>query len=92
MDVMNKYVWILLLLAGCATMSSEDREYNMLVERNNWATCERVYERQGRPTLHVDHSHVRGANRDSQEWVKMDLLTNQCREILKPAELWEEKL
>jgi hypothetical protein len=70
----------------------EAKEYNEQIDRENWALCETAYRQAGLPTWHQDHTHTRGATRDSIEYVKRDLHTNRCRQILKPAGLWADKL
>jgi hypothetical protein len=93
--MMNKYVWIFLFLAGCAsTLTEEEREvkeYNEQVMRENWTLCEQVYLANGTPTFHKGHTHTRGSTRRSSlENIRQDLITNRCRHILKPHGLWAE--
>jgi len=94
----HAHVFILLIilsfaiaLCACAsTLTDEDREYNQMVDRNNWATCVLVYNYLGMPTWHFEHVHRRG--HVTKPWmVRSDLSNNQCRLVIK-RKYWEDHI
>jgi hypothetical protein len=80
----------ILILCGCASKplteeQIEEREWNRAMDRENWALCEQLYKQAGKPTYHIDHSHSKGVgkSRNRHWWIESDLLTNQCRRVLR---------
>ncbi len=78
-----RYLLLFLLLAGCAeTRTRDEIEWDRQMDRENWALCMKAYEHAGKPTFHRGHIHGRGANR--LEWIRTDLMDNNCRRVLGP--------
>ena len=78
-------VLLLLLLVGCSlTPEQKERQQEMMyIDLENWAMCEQVYEKAGKPTWHFGHTHSRPLGgvvlRDA---LRSDLSTNKCHWIL----------
>lgn len=90
---MKQLILICLILCGCAAASEQeitDREYRQAVDRVNWKTCEAVYKAHGKPTFHKGHTHQRIKALDSNHYVRQDLMSNNCRALLKSGGLWNE--
>ena len=83
---------LLLLLCACTSMTADEREekkdgaaYKQNIDIENWAVCEKIYNRYNKPTMHVDHSH--GRHDRIRPWmIKKDLNVNMCRGIM--GESW----
>ena len=79
-----RYLLLILLLAGCAETRTQDEiEWRRAMDRENWTLCAKVYEQAGVPTYHRGHVHRRNAV-DKIEWVRADLMHNNCRRVLGP--------
>lgn len=88
----NLIVLASLLLCGCATaddITKEEREYRQAVDLANWKLCEEIYLAYGKPTFHKGHTH-RIKNISSNHYVRQDLMSNNCKRLLKSGGLWNE--
>lgn len=82
---------VILFLFGCtSTPRTFEETYNRQTDMENWQTCVAIYEAHGKPTFHQGHSHTNGRQR--QAWVWQDLMSNNCRQLLKSGGLWAEHI
>lgn len=89
----NLIVLASLILCGCAAaeeVTKEDREYRQAVDLANWKLCEEIYLAYGKPTFHKGHTHRRINNISSNHYVRQDLMSNNCKRLLKSGGLWNE--
>jgi uncharacterized protein YceK len=70
---------LLILLAGCATVTQEERD-QLAYDQENWAACKARYAEFGRPTV-SQHRHQPGIRHTKWDTLD-DLALNYCRQIL----------
>lgn len=84
-------VIVSIAMSGCATRSPEEVAWSQAMTMENWRLCEMVYEDAGHPTVHHGHTHRRGGRvhgMDALTAARLDLMHNQCRQVLGPY--WAE--
>ena len=85
----NLIVLVSLIMCGCAT-TDMDLDYKYAVDRANWRACEQVYLAYGKPTFHKGHTHMRIKGNTSNHYVTQDLMSNNCKALLRSGGLWNE--
>ena len=78
-------VIISLIIVGCAPLTeleAERRDYNRVIDIENWQMCESTLKYYGRPTIHKNHMH-RPKGRIDPWMLGQDLSDHNCKMILK---------
>ncbi len=80
-----KYLIISLIIIGCAPLPElevERREYNQVIDRENWRVCNQILKYHGIVTIHRHAHNERRPERDRPWMVRQDLSDHRCQMIL----------